>query len=40
MRGKTRRLQLEYGLDFIILDYMQLLVITRGQEKQTEPRGF
>ena len=30
MRGKARRLQLEYGLDFIVLDYMQLVTTNKG----------
>ena len=33
MRGKARRLQLEYGLDFIILDYMQLLSNNKGSRE-------
>ena len=30
MRGKARRLQLEYGLDFIVIDYMQLVTTNKG----------
>ena len=30
MRGKARRLQLESGLDFIVIDYMQLVTTNKG----------
>ena len=33
MRGKARRLQLEYGLDFIIVDYMQLISNNKGSRE-------
>ena len=33
MRGKARRLQLEYGLDFIIIDYMQLISNNKGNRE-------
>jgi replicative DNA helicase len=33
MRGKARRLQLEYGLDFIIVDYMQLISNNKGNRE-------
>ena len=33
MRGKARRLQLEYGLDFIIGDYMQLISNNKGSRE-------
>jgi replicative DNA helicase len=33
MRGKARRLQLEFGLDFIIIDYMQLISNNKGNRE-------
>tara|TARA_B110000438_G_C15811318_1_gene649789 strand:+ start:726 stop:2111 length:1386 start_codon:yes stop_codon:yes gene_type:complete len=33
MRGKARRLQLEFGLDFIIVDYMQLISNNKGNRE-------
>ena len=33
MRGKARRLQLEYGLDVIIVDYMQLISNNKGSRE-------